>query len=311
MGVRNYILKAVFPTLLLASIVTMPTVADAATLGGVIKNTIVNSEGLPAILPAMAYLFGIVIGLLSIMKMYEHVLYPDRVPIWDSLKRALAAGGFFALPMVVESTYNTLALGITSVSLTSWNISSTSISGTGLDAMMAKLTKDLISPMANLISNFVYLAGIILIMIGIMRQLKSMQDGVKGPGGIGTIMTFLVGGALLSIWPMLGAWSETMFGSSTVLTHGTLKYTAGMTADEVKHVHAVISSILGFMMIIGWVSFVRGFFIIRAVSEGESNASLMAGLTHLFGGALAVNLGPLLNAVQSTLGIATYGILFT
>ena len=37
---------------------------------------------------------------------------------------------------------------------------------------------------------------------------------------------------------------------------------------------------------------------------------MMSAITHLVGGALAVNLGPLLNAVQTTLGITDYGITF-
>ena len=49
----------------------------------------------------------------------------------------------------------------------------------------------------------------------------------------------------------------------------------------------------------------------RGVAEGSQQASVMSGVTHLIAGALAVNLGPLLNAVQVTLGITGYGIAFT
>ena len=64
------------------------------------------------------------------------------------------------------------------------------------------------------------------------------------------------------------------------------------------------------MTIIGYISFLRGFFILKEVAEGGGQASLMAAVTHIFGGALAVNLGPLMNAVQSTLGLGTYGVVF-
>jgi hypothetical protein len=65
------------------------------------------------------------------------------------------------------------------------------------------------------------------------------------------------------------------------------------------------------MAVLGWISFIRGWFIIRDVAEGSQQASLMAGLTHLFGGALAINLGPVLNAAQTTLGLTAYGVNFT
>ena len=84
-----------------------------------------------------------------------------------------------------------------------------------------------------------------------------------------------------------------------------------MTDAEILHATTVISAVIKFMIIIGLVSFVRGIFIVRDVAEGNQQASLMAGVTHMVGGALAVNMGPLINAVQQTLGIAEYGVNFT
>jgi hypothetical protein len=77
-----------------------------------------------------------------------------------------------------------------------------------------------------------------------------------------------------------------------------------------EHVQAVITAVIAFVFIIGWVSFIRGFFIIRNVAEGTGQASMMAGLTHVFGGAIAVNLGPMMNAVQATLGLDGFGVTF-
>jgi hypothetical protein len=124
-------------------------------------------------------------------------------------------------------------------------------------------------------------------------------------------MTFIVAGALLSVDAMMGAWSSSLFGTNDVANTSVLAYTGGLEAEEEQHILGVISTILIFMMILGWVSFIRGWFILRDVAEGSHNASLMAGLTHLFGGALAVNLGPLMNAVQETLGLTDYGVNFT
>ncbi len=277
------------------------------TLGGVICNTIESSWLVPGLFSGFSYLFGIILGALGIGKLVEHVTNPNQTPIWDPLKKFLAGSGFLALPMVMESAFNTLAFGITRADVTGFNGQT---SGLGLDAMVARLMEDLWFPMSELIGAFGYLAGIVLIMVGISRMLKSAQDGPRGPGGIGTIMTFIVGGALFSIDSMMGAFSSSMFNSNAVSTFGVLQYTTGMTAVEVNHVHAVISSVLAFMIVLGWISFMRGFFILRDVAEGSQQASLMAALTHLFGGALAVNLGPLLNAVQNTLGIGQFGLMF-
>jgi hypothetical protein len=158
---------------------------------------------------------------------------------------------------------------------------------------------------------FGYVAGTVLAMIGISRLLKSAQEGPRGPGGIGTIMTFLTAGALISVGPMLGSMSETFFGNNQSKTMASLAYTTGMSGAEIAHAQAVVSSILMFMIVLGLVAFIRGIYIIREVAEGSSQASLMAGITHMAGGALAVNLGPVMNAIQTTLGLTAYGINFS
>jgi len=90
-----------------------------------------------------------------------------------------------------------------------------------------------------------------------------------------------------------------------------MQYTTGMTASETAAAHAVITSVIKFMIVIGIISFVRGLFIVRSVAEGNQQASMMAAVTHLIGGTLAVNLGPVLNAVQETLGTSGFGITFS
>jgi intracellular multiplication protein IcmC len=83
-----------------------------------------------------------------------------------------------------------------------------------------------------------------------------------------------------------------------------------MNPAEIAHVQAVISAVLQFMIVLGVVAFLRGIYIIREVAEGNGQASLMAGITHMVGGSLAVNLGPVMNAAQNTLGLTAYGVNF-
>lgn len=279
-------------------------------IGDIFCNVTKSSQDVPGLLSGLSYLFGIILGVWGISKLYEHVQNPQQTPIWDSLKRFLAGGCFFALPMVIEVVRNTMYNNATSTfDMTGFNGKTT---GAGLDAMVTALMRDVWQPfLGNALPAFCYLAAIILIMIGINRLIKSSQEGPRGPGGFGTIMTFLAAGALFSADGMMEAWSTSLFTTEVVTTAPALQYTAGVSATEQDHVHAVISAIIAFMAILGWISFIRGWFIIRDVAEGNQQASLMAGLTHLFGGALAVNLGPLLNQVQATLGLTAYGVNFS
>ncbi|MCB9978801.1 MAG: hypothetical protein H6862_04250 [Rhodospirillales bacterium] len=286
-----------------------PNSAMAMTLGDSITNVTVSVQDVPGLLAGFSYLMGIVLGAWGIAKTYNHVLNPTQVPIWEAIQRFLAGGALFALPMVLEATYNTVAAGLVGAGLTGFNASGTI--GYGLDAMLYQFMRDIFSPTVWMLTGFCYLAGVILVIVGIMRMLKRADEGVRGPGGIGTIFIFLVAGALLSGNAMLGAFSTSLFGTPDVATFGVLQYTTGMTGAEVAHVHTVISSVLAFMTIVGAISFIRGFFILKDYSNGDQQASLMASFTHLFGGALLFNLGPLLNAVQYTLGIDTFGLIFS
>ncbi|MCM2344030.1 MAG: hypothetical protein NDJ24_05660 [Alphaproteobacteria bacterium] len=283
--------------------------AGPATIGDMFINIADSSGQLPNLLAALSYMFGITLGVLAIAKLYEHVQNPHQTPVWDGLKRMLAGSLFLGLPIVVEAAF--ITMNNNNIDAITLGTFTGATSGTGLDAMMKALMINIHDPLIWLMNGFCYLAGVALVMVGISRLLKSSQEGPRGPGGIGTLMTFIVAGALLSVDAMMGAWSSSLFATNDVANIAALSYTGGMTAAEEDHVHAVISSILIFMMILGWVSFIRGWFIIRDVAEGGHNASLMAGITHLFGGALAVNLGPLMNVVQDTLGLTGYGVNFS
>lgn len=282
--------------------------ADNQTLGSVISNTVQSTNTIPGLLMGVSYLMGVFFGFWGIMKLKEHVENP-QVSIWEPMKRFVAGGGFFALPTVMVSAMETLNRGEGEAADYS-GFNTSGASELGLDGMMAKLIADIWMPMHYIIYGFCYLAGIILIIMGISRLLKSEQDGPRGPASIGTIMTFLVGGALLSIDRILGASMNSLFNTSVATSNGVLQYTAGMDEAALGHAHTVIAAIIGFVAILGWISFVRGLFILRGVSEGNNQASMMAAVTHILGGAIAVNLGGFIMAVQETLGITSYGIVF-
>lgn len=282
--------------------------AGAGTVATIVCNTMGSTVYMPAFLSVASYLAGLVLAVWALLKLRDHVISPQNTPMWDVVVRFLAGGAFFALPTIVEVAYNTITDSVLAPNLNSGF--NGAVSGGGLDAMMVGFVENVFGPLLSMFSWFSFVAGMIFVIIGISRLLKSAQEGPRGPGGIGTIMTFITAGLLLSMNSVMGAFSNSMFGLGVGETQVLLAYTTGMTAVEVDHVHAVMSAILQFMIVLGYVSFIRGFFIIRGVAEGNSQASVMAGITHLLGGALAVNLGSVLNAVQATLGLVGFGVNF-
>ncbi len=301
------------------------------TAGDTLCGILTHTGAFPAFLSAVAYLIGLIFGLWGIFKIRDHVLNPQQTGIWEGVSRFIAGGLFFALPVVVEVARNTLTPGaltglaqqpvtqyyggggggIIGAVLGLFGGGGNGGASAGLDGMLINFMGDMMGPMHVVLNFFAFCAGMILLMIGTSRLIKSAQDGARGPGGLGTIMTFVVGAGLISYNELVRAFSTTFTSSPVTFTNAKMSYTQGMTGAEVDAAHYVITAIIQFMIVVGLISFVRGLFIVRGVAEGNSQSSIMAGLTHIVGGALAVNLGPVINAVQSTLGIAQYGIAFS
>lgn len=319
-------------------------VGGGSSLGNVVCNLMRGMGAAPNFLIAISYVFGLVFGFWGLLKIRDHVLNP-QVTLSEGVTRLLAAGAFFALPLLIEVARNTVtpeSLSIVSsittntgfnesagagggsiidsilggdfvgAALSFFGVGGSACSaGGGLDLKLACFMSDIFGPVTVVLNFFGLVAGTILIMIGISRLIKSTQEGAKGPLGLGTLMTFLTGGALISSNALIRAFSTSFFQSPITFTYAQMQYTDGLNAAELAHAHTVISAIMKFVIMIGLISFVRGIIIVRDVAEGKQQATLMAGMTHIIGGALAVNLGPLLNAVQTSLGIGQFGILFT
>ncbi len=292
-------------------------ILPGATMGDSLC-TIISHTGLfPAFLTAIAYVIGLLFGVWGIFKLKSHVQNPQQTALWEGISRLFAGGAFFALPVVVEVARNTLsplgALAVSAISPISRYHDTPPVPGDplGLDGVMTTFMLDVMGPLHVVLNFFAFCAGIIFTMIGISRLIKSAQDGTRGPGGFGTIMTFATGAALLSYNQLITAVTTSFFTNPLSLTYATMQYTTGMNAAETDAAHNVITAIVRFVLIVGLFSFVRGIFIIRSAAEGNQQSSIMAGLTHIVAGVLAVNVGPLLNAVQESLGVTGFGIAFS
>jgi len=290
-------------------------------LGSVICWGWVGASGLPTFLTALSYIIGLIFGVWALIKIRDHVTNPSQTSLWEGISRFIAGGAFFALPAVVivmKSTVTPVTLIAASLltgnsSNTGFNenlVACTGVTGNSLDLAMGCFMQDILGPVHTALTFFCFVAGMIFIMIGISRLVKSAQEGAKGPGGLGTVTTFVIGGVLISAMTLVNSLSESFFGTTQTRTFASLSYTSGMSSVETQAVYNVVSAVLKFLIIIGLISFVRGLFIIRDVAEGKQQASTMSGMTHIIGGALAVNMGPLLNAVQTTLGINAFGMTF-
>lgn len=297
----------------MALLVMMPEAQAAATkLGDVLNNTSRSFVNFPNILSAFAYMSGLYFAITGVFHFKDHVDSAGAagrasVPLSSAVKRFLAGGAMLSGPYMVEVLKGTLfGAGAPMLTAGGGNVAPT---GGGMDQMIYDLVANAAGPMSGLLNVFTYISAIIFLLVGISRLTKTAQDGPRGPAGLGTIMTFLVSGALFSAGSMMGTFSSSLFGSATVSTFAEISPTIISNGGDRDKIEAVIEALMAFIMIVGFIAFIRGWFVLRAFADGGSqNATLAQALTFLFGGALAINLGALINVLGTTVGVS--GITF-
>ncbi len=87
------------------------TTAHANNFSSVASNIVASITNLPQLLAALSYMFGILLGVLGIMKIKDHVENPGQTPIKDGAIRLAAGGALLALPIIFESMLNTAGSG--------------------------------------------------------------------------------------------------------------------------------------------------------------------------------------------------------
>ena len=76
--------------------------------GAIAENINDSIADLPGLLTGLSYLFGILLGVLGIMKIKDHVENPTQTPLKDGAIRLAAGGALFALPIIFEAMFETV-----------------------------------------------------------------------------------------------------------------------------------------------------------------------------------------------------------
>jgi len=295
---------------LIAIITLMPSLANAQTLGDLL-NRVSSQDTLINISSFIAYISGVLFASLGVHKLRQHSEFgPQKVELPEALKYLFAGGLMLSIPSIAgiaQATFGSQGGG-QEINTLAWASGSTT-DGSTLDGMMRLFVQDAYVPMQVLITFFCFAAGAMFLVVAIHRFTKTAQEGPRGPTGMGTIATFLLAGALFSIAPMIGMFTETMFGDRTSRT--IVQFMAiDSGAAGYANANNVLTSVLAFLAIVGILSVVRGMFVLRGLAEGQQQATMMGGLSHIIAGAVLVNFGGFANIIQNTLGIGNFGIQF-
>ncbi|MCE9507195.1 MAG: hypothetical protein K8R48_02615 [Alphaproteobacteria bacterium] len=299
--------KLVALSLVVLLLMTSP--AEAQKLGDVVKNLTSSMSNLPFLLSSVAYILGLFFAIWGVFKFKDHVDNPSQNPLSAGVKRFLAGGLLFSAPTIANVLRHSLFAG---AGQGLKNTGHAGVAGAaGMDKMIVDFVGNIYGPISMMLTAFTYIAGVALLLNGIIRLTKTAQEGPRGPTGMGTIMTFLAAGAMFSFGDMMGAFSTSLFGDATVSTNASIGSSVISDDADAKRVASVIEAVMAFVTIVGFIAFIRGWFVLKAFADGHNNYTLAQGLTFLFGGVLAINLGELVNILQNTLGIsAANGISF-
>jgi hypothetical protein len=99
---------AFFAGMMLTSQSANAAAAGGSTFSTIAQNIITSMQNLPGLLSGVSYMFGILIGVLGILKIKDHVENPNNTPLKDGAIRLAAGGGLFALPIVYQAMFNTI-----------------------------------------------------------------------------------------------------------------------------------------------------------------------------------------------------------
>lgn len=102
---------AITAGMLLASTDAEAGAAGGNNFGSIASNINTSISSIPGLLTALAYLFGILLAVLGIMKIKDHVENPSQTPLKDGAIRLAVGGALFALPIIFEAMKNTPGSG--------------------------------------------------------------------------------------------------------------------------------------------------------------------------------------------------------
>lgn len=170
-----------------------------------------------------------------------------------------------------------------------------------LDLMLAKFIVNINEPILRIVYTGCYIFGTYLLMKGLLKCVKYSDEGSRGQQKFSGIWgTLLFGAAIIAVPNVMSTVGNTMLMDSSNI-EPALSYTFG-NSDVEQKVQRTYWVILTFVQMLGLISFTRGLSILRSVTDGNTQVTSMAGITHVLAGAIAWNLGEFTQMLSNTIG---------
>ncbi len=179
------------------------------------------------------------------------------------------------------------------------------MNGQGLGDALIAFVSTLLVPGSLLVEIVCYVIGGVVFLQALLRLMRSGEEGLRGPSGMGTALTFLVAIVFLTFPQWLGVWGETLFGGTERGAAATLAYAQGERGERYRLLLWAVFKIVQF---VGLFAFLRGVFVLRDSADGRNGATAGKAFAHIVGGVCAWHIVWVIDRVQNTLGIAPLSI---
>lgn len=156
----------------------------------------------------------------------------------------------------------------------------------GIDAMFSNFADSSIALMKLAVWS-AFVIGIVVSGAGLMKLKEYGSE--PGRHKFGPVLwTIATGAMLISVPGFINTATETLsLGQNT----GTsLMSRGGGGGGGVPGMAGAMAGVLLFVKLIGHLAFIRGILMLKAMGEGKQGASMGPALTHIFGGAAAINI---------------------
>lgn len=146
----------------------------------------------------------------------------------------------------------------------------------------------------NLAVGVAFVMGLCITGVGVFR-LKKFSDSNGQMSISQPLIILFVGMALVVLPGFIDTATETLsLGNSTA----TSVLAVNVGDGSIPGMDGALTGVLLFVKLVGHLAFIRGFLILKDVGEGKGHASMGRAVTHIFGGAAAINI----NATIAMLG---------
>ncbi|PCH57322.1 MAG: hypothetical protein COC15_01345 [Legionellales bacterium] len=176
--------------------------------------------------------------------------------------------------------------------------------------------KNVIEPLTALVMMVSFVGGIGLIFkaIGLLKRFGQPLTSMQQQGELaGPLVYFCVGSVLMYLPTASNMVSTTIFGDAGahIFGGGSIDFeTAGSAADLLSYSNSSITdkwgeianTIVLYIQFIGFVAFVRGWFIIaKAGARGEQPGVITKGIVFIVSGIIAINFVPMIEILKNTI----------